>query len=121
MTRQTLPSVSEYTGKALSWAYVANAIVDGLMNGKPFAWGVGEWKAYNKKAETMGFTLCSKTKAARMGYTIKQSAKPIGTAAMGGSRFRGFVYILERHFTPPAAVQHGVQPPAPAAAAEGDS
>lgn len=104
MARKTLPSSAEYLKKAKSFAYVAQAILDGL-NGKRFSWGVGEWQAYKHKAYLMGFTLTSKTAAGEIGYTLKKNAKPIGIAAMGKSRYIGHVYILQCHFVPPAAPQ----------------
>jgi len=119
MTRKTLPSPSEYAKKAGSFEYVARSIHDGL-NGKTFSWGVGEWQAYKHKAYQMGFTLTSKTAAGEIGYTLKKNAKPIGVASMGKTRYTGKVYVLECHFTPPAAVQHGVQPTLPVAKPQAD-
>lgn len=100
MTRKTQPSPSEYKRKAQSFAYVAQAILDGL-NGKPISWGVGEWRAYRRLAEQMGFTLVAQTGSERKGYRLKPGARPIGHAAHRGVRYTGRIYILECHFIPP--------------------
>jgi hypothetical protein len=100
MTRKTLPAPSEYKHKAQSFVAVAQAILDGL-NGTPISWGVGQWRAYHRMAERMGFTLVAQTGAERKGYRLKPGAKPIGSAAMGSVRYTGRVYILECHFIPP--------------------
>lgn len=107
MTRKTRPSPSEYKRKAQSFAYVAQAILDGL-NGEPISWGVGQWRAYHRMAEQMGLTLVAQTGAERKGYRLKPGTRPIGNAAMGGVHYTGHVYILECHFIPPGPMSnHG--------------
>ena len=105
MTRKSLPSPSEIKRRATAWAHVAQLIVAGLQ-GKPFAWGKGEWQAYSIKARQMGFTLITKTEAKRRGYALREKAQPIGSAYFGSRRY-GQVYILECHFKPLSSAKTG--------------
>ncbi len=98
MTRKTLPSPSEIKRRAVASVKVAQLIIAGL-EGKPFSWGSGEWKAYSRIARRMGYDLITKTYARRLGYQLRAKARPIGSAYFGSKRY-GQVYILECHFKP---------------------
>lgn len=94
--RKTRPSPSEIKRRAVASVKVAQLIIAGL-EGEPFSWGSGEWQAYSRIARRMGYCLITKTYARRLGYQLRQKARPIGSAYFGSKRY-GQVYILECHF-----------------------
>lgn len=78
-----------------SFELIAKHIRQGL-DGTPFHWSNGQYRAFKPKAETMGFTLITRTGIEREGHQLKRTARPVGSAYLTAPIKKDVdLYVLE--------------------------
>lgn len=99
MKRHTPSTFVAHLERRQKWL---NLVLNALRGGERVLWGMGEREGAEKMLKELGVTVITRSRAERMGYKLRASAKPIGTGYFGSPIKRDAnLYILECHFDPP--------------------